>query len=213
MNKQERALLVGMSFGDGYINSKSELRIKHSRSQREYIQYKADLLKKIFGGKCNIVDYEVTLKSNGKTYQQSRILKSNKYFKQIRGWLYKDGNKMITRRCLDMLNPVSLAIWYMDDGSMGNNKNKLGKISSVYTMLNTQCSGEEADIIIEYLKEVYNIQSVKGLSKGAYIIRFNTKASHDFIALIEKYIIPSMRYKIRHISKLRLHECQTSLRG
>lgn len=213
MNRGERALLVGMSLGDGYINIKHELRIKHSRVQRPYIEYKADLLKKIFGGKCEIVDYEVVLKSNGKTYLQSRILKSNKYFKQIRGWLYKDGNKVISRRILNMLNPEALAIWYMDDGSMGRNKNKHGKISSVYTMLNTQCSDGEADIIIEYFKEIYNIQSVKGFSKGAYIIRFNTKASHDFIALIEYYIVPSMKYKIRHIDKLRLHECQASSRG
>lgn len=213
MNRRERALLVGMSLGDGYINSKRELRIKHSRAQRSYIEYKADLLKKIFGGKCEIVDYEVTLKSNGKTYLQSRILKSNKYFKQVRGWLYKDGSKVINRRILDMLTPKSLAIWYMDDGSMGRNKNKYGKVSSVYTMLNTQCSSDEADIIIEYFKDTYDIQSVKGFSKGAYIIRFNTKASHDFIALIERYIVPSMKYKIRHMDKLRLHECQTSSKG
>jgi len=213
MNRRERALLIGMSIGDGYINAKSELRIKHSSSQREYLGYKADLLKKIFSGKCNIVDYDVTLKANGKTYQQSRILKSNKYFKQIRGWLYRDGKKVLNRRILDMLSPESLAIWYMDDGSMGRNKNKQGRVSSVYTMLNTQCSSEEADTIIEYFKDVHGIQSVKGFSKGAYIVRFNTKASHDFIALIERYIVPSMKYKIRHIDKLRLHECQTSPRG
>lgn len=223
MNRRERALLVGMSIGDGYvkvsrqkpyINSyRSELRIKHSRVQRPYLEYKASLLKKIFGGKCTIVDYDVTLKSNGKTYQQSRIVKANKYFRQIKGWLYPNGCKFISRRVLEMLNLEGLAIWYMDDGSMGCNRNKHGEISSVFTILNTQCSSEEADTIIEYFKEVHNIQSVKGVSKGAYILRFNTKESHKYIALIFPYIVPSMKYKIRLIDKLRLQECQTSYRG
>ena len=227
MNRAERALLVGMSIGDGYVKVsrqkpyintyRSELRIKHCTAQRPYLEYKADLLKKIFGGKCTIVDYLVTLKTTGKTYTQSRLLKANKYFRQIRSWLYPNGKKFISRRILDMLSLKALAIWYMDDGSMNCNRNKHKQISSVFTTIATFCSKGEADTIIEYFKEKYNIQAKKSLCSGgytdSYLIRFNTKASYEFIALIHPYIVPSMRYKMRFIDKLRLHECQASLIG
>lgn len=220
MNRNNRALLIGMSIGDGHIRVsrqgnypntfRSELRIKHSWKQREYLMYKADLVKKIFSGKCNI-KAETTTLSNGKTYLRYRFLKHNKYFKQIRKWLYPNGEKYISRRVLEMLNPQSIAIWFMDDGSVGANRNKKGLVSSMYTVLSTQTGMDEAVGIIDYFKDKHGVKFKPILNKGSYVLMANTAESNKFLKLIAPYIIPSMMYKLRYFNQLFPHESQIPL--
>ena len=94
-----------------------------------------------------------------------------------------------------MLTPQGIAIWYMDDGGLSAKKRD-GKIHAYELFLNTHETKETNQIIINYFLEVHDIKFTQVKNKGLYRLRCGTKQARKFIALIEDYVIPSMRYKI-----------------
>lgn len=219
MNREDRGILVGMVFGDGYLNVRhrlkdekykyesSELVIVHSVQQRDYLIYKSELVRKIFGGNHTIREKTIAL-ANGKTYFGCGFSKSNKYFRILKRIMYPNNKKTITSQSLNMLTAHGIAIWYMDDGHARRNINNQGFVSSVSTNIATCCPEDEASLICKWFKELYDIQFKPFPEKGSFSIRCNTQESHKFARLIEKFIIPSMRYKLAHVADLNLHERQ-----
>lgn len=223
MNRKDRGALVGMVLGDGCLNvsrrihsgngcmqDRNEFRIVHGERQRDYCEHKAARVKQIFGGKFNVLPYK---NGPGGRYKAYGFTSSNKYYRTLKGMMYKEGKKAYTRHVLDMLTPEGIAFWYMDDGNAQTNTNKDGYISSVSSSIATQCSKHEIEIIIEYFKVSHDInfkaRCDKKCSEGKqFYIQSNTTESRKFIKLIEPYIIDSMRYKLRHVANLDSHECQ-----
>jgi hypothetical protein len=221
MNREDRGILVGMVLGDGYLNVRhrlkdnkykyesSELVIVHSTKQRDYLLYKSELVRRIFGGKFTISEKKTTLKT-GKTYFGCGFSKSSPYFRILKKMMYADRKKTITTQVLNMLTPLGIAIWYMDDGHARRNINKDGYVSSVSTNIATCCSEQESLLICEWFYDRYEIKFKPFPEKGNFSIRCNTQDSHKFARLIEPFIIPSMRYKLSHVADLKSHELQTS---
>lgn len=219
MNDQDRGILVGMVLGDGYLNVRvkktqgkylyesSELAIVHSIKQRGYLEHKAELLRSIFGGTFSVRERHATLK-NGITYPLCGFNKSNRYFRVLKGMMYRDGKKTITRQVLDMLTPQGIAIWYMDDGHARRNLNKEGYVSSVSTNIATCCPESEAVLVCGWFGETHGIKFTPFLEKGNFSVRCNTTESHKFARLIDSFVIPFMRYKLAHVADLNLHERQ-----
>ena len=209
MNRKNRGILVGMAIGDGYIckqgQSAYSLRIEHSQKQIEYLEYKKRLLESIFGGrKINIYYRERYDRRTHSVYKQCSITKGNIYFKYLLKRLYPFGKKKYTRQILDYLTPEGIAIWYMDDGYIKSRiSKKTNSISSCQTYISTYCSAKEAQIIVDYFKEVWDIHfSIHTRKKtNSCTICANTAESVKFIELVAPYIIPSMNYKMEHLVK------------
>ena len=202
----KRGILYGMVFGDGNLYlaknnfgvSYCKLTIGHSPKQKDYLQFKANKIHSLLGGKKpEIYSY----KSKG--YTNLQIIKTNKYFRQMHRVLYPSGKKIYTRKALDYLTDEGLAFWYMDDGNGAVCYNKNKKICGCMTRISTYCSEEEAFIIKQWFLDRYNLNPSFDIDKrnDLYSIRFNTKDSHSFIDIIAKYIPICMQYKINHIEK------------
>lgn len=218
MTKEERAILIGLCLGDGHINVRnrikdgkykyesSELRIVHSIKQHSYCVHKAELVRRILGGSFTVKTYHHSPPSmKGKKFKMSGFSKSNKYWKQIKKWLYPNGKKTFTRELLNKCNAHSLALFYMDDGHLRVHRNKDGFISSCQIDISTMCSKEEAETIIDWIKDSFDVQFNLGFDKrcsegNQYFIRCNTKEARKFGILVQPYIIDSMKYKIAHIA-------------
>lgn len=199
--KVKRSILLAMVLGDGYVRIAKDKRypsstpqgvlsIKHCEKQRGYLEYKADLLQKILGGKRPIVH-----PCNNSGYPAVRLTKNHRWFRYLRNWLYQNGVKTYTRKILEYLTPEGLAIWYMDDGNLAHQR-KNGKIHARRVYLNTHKSKEENQIIIDYFLEEYGIRFTQVLNKGSYRLTCGTQEAKKFFSIIEPFIIPSMSYKI-----------------
>jgi len=188
-NKEKRAILLGMAIGDGYITNYKNYKalvIRHSKKQEEYLMYKKALLENIFIGRT------VSIR-----YVQDGIqiaIGNNKLFSIYRKWLYTGNSKTISN-VLKYLNLQSVAIWYMDDGSL-TAKKKDGKIHGYELTLNTYVSKEENQLIIDWFKSTYDIHFTQTKGKGKYRLRMGTKEARRFIQLIKPYVHHSMFYKI-----------------
>lgn len=200
MKRDKKALLIAFVIGDGYIridsrlkNPKGTLKLCHSIKQKDYLEYKVNVLHSLVGGKKPVIrEYTCTVK--GKTYRQVRAEKSHKYFKVLRGWLYPGKYNY-----LKYLTPEAIAIWFMDDGScVVNNRYKDGTCKTARTNLHTCTTKEQADLVCKYFKERWDIKFTTFKEKGSFSVRCFHKEGRKFHELIRPYIIPSMRYKQRH---------------
>lgn len=206
MNSTNRGVLYGIAIGDGSIHKKKDgnctLQFTHSETQKEYAEFKARRVNSILGGKKNKVNwYSSTTPYGEVTY--GKYGKSNKYCNQMRRVLYPEGKMTYTRKMLDFLNPEGIAYWYMDDGSVSKSYRKdkeTGEICgcSCEMRIYTYCSLEEIETIIDYFKEVWEIQGKKRFAKKtkSYYLAFNSKNSTKLELLLRPYIIDSMLYKL-----------------
>lgn len=207
MNRNERGILYGMSFGDGCLykqptNKNCGLTVGHSPKQIEYINHKADLILSVFGGKKpSINTYTSKNKTTNKEYTNLQFRKVNPYFNQMHQNLYSTGKKIITRKCLDYLTDHGLALWFMDDGSGVVCKNKQGDFCGCMIRISTYCSREEAEVISQWFFDKYGLIAKFDIDNRSnkVSIRFGTQDSKKFTEIVSGYLIPTMRYKIENI--------------
>lgn len=190
MKREKKALLIAMVMGDGYIHKRDKsLVICHSADQEVYLRYKRDLLHSILGGKRPNISFYKHLG----IYPQYRFSKSHRYFRVLRNWMYPNKYKH-----LKYMTPHSLAIWFMDDGSLiVNNRFQDGTPRSYRTNIHTGCSKGVALQICEYFKNSWDIKFTPFKERGTYSIRCFHKEGQKFHELIHPFIIPEMSYKQR----------------
>ena len=202
MNRETRGLLLGLVIGDGYVSMKQDHRyptalplaslvVRHSAKQKAYAEHKASLVHKALGGKKpKVVEFD----NNG--YPGVKFQKTDKYFRIIRKRLYNGKKKVLTPQVLDQLTDHSLALWWMDDGSLYMKRTKEGRVHAREGVLSLYSSKEEADLVKDWLINKYEIKASVYPHKGRYRLSFGTPALRKLIAVIHPYVIPDMAHKI-----------------
>lgn len=200
LSKEQKSLLIGLLLGDGTISSNYVFKLSHSESQREFLEWKVRLLNE-FGFKNNgIKEYISTCGYNiGKKVLYSQM-SLNPTIKALRRTVYVP-KKTITRKLLNWLNPLGLAIWYMDDGCVNvNTSNQRASIQ--HTIKFATCVDEETvQIIIDYFLEVWDIK-FRPFKEGKGTFSIASSSENDFkkfVQIVRPYIeqVPSLLYKIR----------------
>ena len=180
LSEFQQQLILGCVLGDGYMRKKihTHLQIVHSFKQKEYVDWKYQILKDLvitppttYLGNENRVGYRFFTKS---------LPELDSFYKSF----YSNKVKIVPKDII--LKPLTLAVWYMDDGSKS--------YKSCY--FNTQGFGlESQNNLIEALAKL-NIEARLNKDKQYFRIRILTASVPSLINTIEPYIVKSMRYKI-----------------
>ena len=199
MNKNE-LLIYSMILGDGWL-CKKDLRIQHSEKQLNYLKWKKRILEKN-GIECSTIKCRTN--PNGFGIQKNYFAyyfytKSYSFIKEFKEFYYNPDKTACILNNLDNLTPLSLAIWYMDDGGLSQQKDKNGNIKANDLMLNTGLQKEGNQIIIDYFKRVWNISFTQAKNKSVYRLRCGTTEARKFADIIKPYLIqnPELLYKIQ----------------
>ena len=200
LSKEQKSLLIALLIGDGTISSNYVFKLSHSTLQREYLEWKVNLLN-TYGIKNNGVKEYISKcgynTGRGVLYSQMSLIPTIKALRRS-GYVPK---KTITRKLLKWLNPLGLAIWYMDDGCINVNTSK--QRSSIQHTIKIATCVDEATIktIISYFDEVWDIHFRPFKEgKGTYSIASSSELDCEkFIKIVKPYIeqVPSFLYKIR----------------
>ena len=199
ITKESRNLLIGMLLGDGTICSNNVYKLCHSIEQEDYLKWKIKLLNENGIRNNGLKYYTSSCGYNiGKTvcYTQLNIIP---FIKVLRRVCYK-GKKIIgNRKLLNRLSAQEIAIWYMDDGHINIRVNH-GKPCGFYIKISTCEPKSEVQIIIDYFREVWNINFYmihEGKKEDSYSLCCGTKEGLKFIDIIKPYVsqVPSMIHK------------------
>lgn len=192
-----KEILLGMLIGDGSLGSKygdynCSVNFSHSVDQKEYFY---ECVRVLGEGNSNVCK---AISGYGAEILRCHYY-SNPEFKDLATSIcITDGKKYISKAWANELTPISLAFWYMDDGSIQNADNP--NVRARASISTHAYSIEECENLADALKNKYNINvDVKnGASYKGNVLVFNTENTYKFCALIAPYVCDSMKYKLPH---------------
>lgn len=189
-------IFVGSILGDGFLEKPcrngSRLVIKYDDKSFEYLRWLHTKLKP-FG----VSEIKKKLGYNQHYFSTKPSLEAANYWYLF----YPKGKKTVPNSIQEILNnPLSLAIWYMDDGNL-DNRPKYHCNSSFATFC---FSYKECILLSKTLEKNFGIETRVHLSsmrgKRYYRLYVISKSMKSFMKIIQKFIIPCMRYKTYSIT-------------
>jgi hypothetical protein len=192
----QNRFLLGCILGDGNITAGGMFRCSHSIKQKQYLEYKFNLLKNLTSPNFKL-KIAHNLQKNGKTYYSiSFRTMQNEYIKNLYSIFYQKNIKIFQREYLvkSCFDAYSLAIWYMDDGARSYNS------ANLYTY----GFGTYGNIeIIKFLKKKFNLEAeIKSDNRPQRnkerrkFLHFTKTNAEKFFSLVAPHILPYFSYKL-----------------
>lgn len=191
-NRQEQ-IIIGSILGDGHLELNGRnvrLRVDHSQRQKEYLFWKYRELRDICPSEPRIVKILPHYKTK-KVYERWHFSTfSSADLNRFRETFYISRRKIIPICIKQILkDPLSLAVWFMDDGYKRNDCNAF--------RLHTDCySLDEQKLLQNCLKENFCIGSSLHKKGDTWNIYIPSAQSERFRQVIGPFILPDMRYKL-----------------
>jgi hypothetical protein len=187
LTEEQKSILIGTLLGDGTMRIKknAHLEINHAFSQKALVDW-------IFSKFSSLVKTPPKWrKGNGNREAYRFATQKLPILTPFYDLFYRNGRKVIPSNL--KLSPLSLAVWFMDDGS--------NSYSSIY--LNTQqFSFDEQLQLIDFLKRQYGIDATVNKDKTYYRIRIRSGSAKRFIQLVEPFVLKEFRYKFPSVMTL-----------
>ena len=181
LTKVQESILIGSLLGDGTMRKKinAYLEINHAYSQKTLVDWIYSKFKNL------VITPPKWRKGNGSREAYRFFTRSLPVLTPFYNEFFINGKKIIPNNL--KLNALSLAIWFMDDGSKSR--------SAIY--LNTQqFTVDEQKKLMSILKNQFGIMSTLNKDKIYFRIRVRSESSKKMVKIIEKYVLPDFRYKL-----------------
>ena len=196
LNDIQKQVLHGMLLGDSIFckdkryKESYKVMFFHSEKQKDYFDKKASTFNKF--------TYAVTSYISGYGSLCYKTGINNPYLKYAYN-LIGDRKNTISQEFINSITPLTLAIWYMDDGSREkgsdeiNTTNKYSRASFSAFRYNENV----VDLLVNKLNEFgYNASKCFAKRDNGFLIHLNAVGSQKFFGDIAKYIPSSMSYKL-----------------
>ena len=173
-------ILIGCLLGDAYITKLGKIQIEQSDKQKDYLNWKYQELASIsYGYPKEVIRFD---KKDNRVTKSLRFW-TRQYFRNLRDKFYQGKQKIFPIDLADWTTPLTIAIWYMDDGCYSSNR----------CIFSTESFDDlSKNALVEKLKS-FNIQTILKRN-GKLEIRKNS--FKKFFELVKPYIHPSMYYKL-----------------
>lgn len=190
LTQRQREILIGTVLGDAHLEKNgryTRLRVDHYDKHKAYIFWLAHEFSHFSLVPRHIVEKD---KRNGKNYSRWHFsTRSLPIFDEFRTLFYNRGRKQISLNLVKLLTPLSLAIWYMDDGF-------LRRDSKGFYLCTSSFMEAEQKLLQKILKITFALDTT--IHHQHYLGRiFIPSASADrFNQLIKPYVLPVFHYKL-----------------
>lgn len=187
MTEEEFQVFLGTMYGDGHLTIPNDSRnarghFAHSLAQQNYCLWKYEKLKRFCSNPRFEQEYD---KRTDKTYYSVRvILYAYRCFTRLYDSLYKNKIKYIEETLLNKLEPLGIAVWFMDDGYFAGTSYHIS--TNCFTV-------EDISKIIKMFKTKFDIEFTMFSS---HIIRVRQKDTQKFKQLVKPYIHSDCWYKL-----------------
>ncbi|MBA2768107.1 MAG: recombinase RecA [Sporichthyaceae bacterium] len=198
LNDQQWQVVLGGLMGDANLSPNRRdrngvrLRLGHGAKQLDYLDWKVSLLGNI----------ECTRRVNPKGAGFADFTPLPELGELQRVVYFGDGKKHLTWDYLKALDPLALAIWYMDDAcftvrSKGVQARTAGGTGRAEICVEAMSEGSRSRLV-EYLRDTHDLDCrlVSRGSLGKAVLQFSTSGTTRLQEIIAPYVHPSMDYKL-----------------
>jgi len=186
---EQKELILGSLLGDASIIKRiktSYFKVGHCEKQKEYVLWK----KSILGNFVNQITKCVDKRGNSIMYNFNTL--SHHELNYYRNLFYDNNKKIIQKELISKFtSPLSLAVWYMDDGSRGKYNCRFA----------TDCFSEnENKVLVDLLKINFDIKTKIAKYTRNNIeycfLTLNKPNTLKLFNIINPYIVDCVKYKI-----------------
>ncbi len=181
LTEAQQSIIVGCLLGDGSMRCKANalLEVNHASAQKDYVDWKYHHLDNLCGTPPKL------RRGNGERIAYRFTTLSLPQLTVLYKEFYRGRRKVVPRSL--MLTPLTLAVWFMDDGCRS--------YRALY--LNTQ----EFDLdgqrrLIEMLRRQWGVVSTLNRDKQYFRIRIAVSSVGRFKETIDPYLLQQLRYKL-----------------
>lgn len=194
ITKRQREILIGTLLGDGYLQAtgkrNARLRLEHSEKQGEYLRWKYESLQNLMQDEPKLIErYNPQWRQTYRYYRcQSHAMPLLGKYKRL---FYEEqtGRKRVPDHLERLLkSPLTLAVWYMDDGHYYPRD----RTAYIYLPKYTE---EELARLVDVIERNYELYAKIIRKKGYPVLSFSPTETKRLLAMIRPYIHPSMAYK------------------
>lgn len=152
LSNQSKEIILGSLLGDGSLKiykpyKNARFSFKHSIGQKEYFFWKMDKLKEI-SSESNVWQQKDDGLGGKKMRFQSLALEK---LTELHYLTHKNNHLEIKRKWLNKMTPLSLAIWWLDDGSIISNGRKGVFCTDSFSL-------KDQKILAQYLQKVWSVK-------------------------------------------------------
>ncbi len=198
LSGQQWQVVLGSLMGDGNLSPNrrgrrgTRLRMGHGAKQADYLDWKVSL----FGN----IGVSQRTSSTGAVFADFTPLPE---LAELHDTVYLvPGHKTLPEEYLKALTPLSLAIWFMDDGSFtlrsqGLQQRTEGGSGRVQFCIEAMSEGTR-DRLVDYLRDThgFDVSWRRSGARGKAVLTFTTESSKRFLDLVAPHVHPSMDYKL-----------------
>lgn len=197
INQKQLEFFVGCMLGDGNIKIPNKcinalFQCQHGPKQYEYNKWKSKLLEDL-GAKFYEYTRKTPNKITNKYYTCNITLTSaNTEITKMYNMLYHNKKKRITKEILENFTTFSLAVLYMDDGSLS----RTDEDNSTYIISSCGFDLDSLKLFQSHLYSKFGIASSITKDNRIYI-KMNSRNLFEYLILPHIKEVPCMLYKIR----------------
>ena len=189
-------LILGSLLGDARLECRSKsvrakhtarLRVHQSEKQKGYVFWKYAKLKNMVSKGPRFTKVWHDRKRNKIHFSWYFHTRSDEILGLFHKLFYKKGIKILPSKILNSLEPLGLAVWYMDDGS--NNGDDI-------TLNTHNFSVSEQKILQKLLLTKFGVRSTLVKDRSKYKMAIGRYEYEKFVKVVKPYVIRSMNYKI-----------------
>ena len=184
LTQLQRSVIIGTLLGDGHLRTfpgrrNALLEINHSFHQKEYVDWKYSTL-------ANVSASPPKMRNSNKgrvayRFHSKQLFELTEFYELF----YGNGKKAIPDGVA--LDPIMLAVWYMDDGS------KCGKDNYYFNTQQYSLSDQER---LKAMLQGVGLESRLNKDKTYWRLRLLSASIPRFKEIVLPHIIPSMLYKL-----------------
>jgi RecA/RadA recombinase len=187
-------VVLGGLMGDGALSVSNKghgasFRLGHGSKQALYCDWKASLLGNVPASRST--------NSKGDVFYDFQPMAE---LAELRRAVYLGGRKVLSQDYLKRLSPLSLAIWFMDDGHFALRSKGLQERTTGGTGRSDICveAIEEASRqrLVDYLQDTWGLRPKMIQRAGKAVLVFSVDETNRLHELIAPYVHPSMQYKL-----------------
>nr|YP_010130213.1 LAGLIDADG endonuclease [Clavaria fumosa]QPZ51115.1 LAGLIDADG endonuclease [Clavaria fumosa] len=191
LSKELKEILIGLFLGDLCAQRRStntNLHFEQGFKHKDYILHLFDLFKNYCRSKPKISERPLDKRTN-KIYTRVQFATlSLPCFNELYLLFYSSGKKIIPLNIKELLTPIGLAYWAMDDGHKDRN-NFIFNTNS-YTL-------KEVELLKLVLKENFSLDcTIQQHKINQYRLNIRTKSVPHFKELVNPYFYDSMKHKL-----------------
>lgn len=204
LSKEQIAIIVGTLLGDGHLETSNNgrtyrLKIEHSLKQKEYVDWLYRKLENLTGEKPKTRMRDVIF-PNGSKMESAKYgfatyaLPSLRFYGQ-QFYPTPLREKTIPKLISRFLNPLVMAVWYLDDGSYKSVRHKTFIIHTHGYSRHELTRIQKAMKNLGIESSLHRQNRENGVYWRIYIL---SKSAIRFVQLIQPIInqVPSMKYKL-----------------